>query len=104
MFKVKNHLDGRASHFALVNSSILRISFFGHFHVVEIDLKRMFLRRRFIYPRHPNTETGVWYDWTPKNIPKTPNLRRYDWNTILLPFLVDFWSPHPIRSLRHSAN
>ena len=21
----------------------------------------------------------VWYDWTPKNIPKTANLRRYDW-------------------------
>ena len=48
MFKVKNHLDGRASRCALVNSSILRISFFGHFHVVEIDLKRISKEKIYI--------------------------------------------------------
>ena len=29
-------------------------------------------------PKHPNTETEVRY-LDPKNIPKTPNLRSYDW-------------------------
>ena len=44
------------------------------------------------YPRHPNTETEVRY--LDPNIPKTPNLMRYDWMSRDRQHLVEHLPPH----------